>query len=70
MLIVILSTVIALLILAMLFLIKKVFPLAIAWYLEWTKMDCRIDGEYIPADKADMWCIKKAFWQLMDVYLK
>lgn len=70
MLTVILSTVIALLIFAMLFLIKKVFPLAIAWYLEWEKMDCRIDGEYIPADKADMWCIKKAFWQLMDVYLK
>ena len=70
MLTVILSTVIALLILTVLFLIKKVFPLAIAWHFEWTKMDCRIDGEYIPADKADMWCIKKAFWQLMDVYLK
>lgn len=70
MLTVILSTVVVLLILAVRFLIKKVFPLAIAWYLEWEKMNCRIDGEYIPADKVDMWCVKKAFWQLMDVYLK
>lgn len=29
-------------------------------------MNCRIDGEYIPADKVDMWCVKKALHELID----